>query len=557
MQPIKFNRPVSPRLSNHCFLHAMIRAGNIGRAARLAERMMARGTPLRTATLHRIMAALCNSPQANIKATARNFILTTIRRLESSDVLNIRFGDLADPCTRAAFRILKHAHTFGHRRSENMYNSLIQACLRQGEIIVASLLLVLLLKDLQRARAQEAMLAAKTDADTSPSAQSPMLTRHGWKPGEMLRPILRSIEETMAENPIDDAGEVELRMALQALANLTMLLTEGPAVRTSQLPQLIRTLYSVPRTNIKVWVWEDGEPRQVEAYTWFHHILWRMVQSLRPDCDAKLHFLPPSGRACNTLLHYSLRHRLSPDMASIVLTHMVERPRSRLKPDVVTYNILIRSATILRQNQTADILLEYLLKAQQITTSGEGTVPEKDDCPKALQPLEAGQIMPALKALKKERLLIEPLITRTDPDLNPDDYTLTSYIAHLTATGRPALVADVVFQLLPELKYGYDSTQDKESQKRSRQECLQKAIGFGPVVLTAILNALVKAEEIRLAERVWMLALQAQMVSWVPELRPGDAEPWCLPVLAYTVMMQAYAKKSRRHIALASRAQRE
>ena len=55
---IAYSRAVSPRLSNHAFLHAMIRSGHAARAARLAELMMARGTRMQPRTLEALIGAL-------------------------------------------------------------------------------------------------------------------------------------------------------------------------------------------------------------------------------------------------------------------------------------------------------------------------------------------------------------------------------------------------------------------------------------------------------------------------------------------------------------------
>ena len=139
--------------------------------------------------------------------------------------------------------------------------------------------------------------------------------------------------------------------------------------------------------------------------------------------------------------------------------------------------------------------------------------------------------------------------------LQADLYTLSSYITHLVSIGLPDLVADMIFELLPELHIvdhpaGAPAPRwtDKEKQER-RNHCIARAIEYGPFVFSALLNALRKAGKTGLAERVWLLAQEAERASWIPRTLPGSAPPWCLPIHAYTSMMQCYANESKKGLA--------
>ncbi|KAG9317083.1 hypothetical protein JVU11DRAFT_1270 [Chiua virens] len=82
---------------------------------------------------------------------------------------------------------------------------------------------------------------------------------------------------------------------------------------------------------------------------------------------------------------------------------------------------------------------------------------------------------------------------------------------------------------------------------RARQEKLSRAVSLGPHFFTSVLNALCKAGKTGLAERVWLLAKQAERISWLKAGSDGFevGEGWCLPVHAYTIMMQLVCGRKR------------
>ena len=75
----------------------------------------------------------------------------------------------------------------------------------------------------------------------------------------------------------------------------------------------------------------------------------------------------------------------------------------------------------------------------------------------------------------------------------------------------------------------------------SRQQALKRAAKHGPHVYAALLNAMSKAGEVGLAERIFILAQQAERASQIPGF-VEDVPPWRLTVHAYTALMQCYAR---------------
>jgi hypothetical protein len=68
---------------------------------------------------------------------------------------------------------------------------------------------------------------------------------------------------------------------------------------------------------------------------------------------------------------------------------------------------------------------------------------------------------------------------------------------------------------------------------------------FGPVVFTCLLNALQKAGRTGLAEKVWRWARMVERMSWTVKVK-WQLRPWCLPVLAYTIMIKLYAEEAKK-----------
>ncbi|TCD60346.1 hypothetical protein EIP91_010330 [Steccherinum ochraceum] len=427
-----------------------------------------------------------------------------------------------------------------------MYDLLIRACLLQGEIIVASLLFVLLIKEF----AAKTPLVDSYVPDSSVSC-APMRSPKG-QPGfnpRILKSIVRDAEATIRLDPEDVTGEHRLFCSLQALANIAMLLERGQ-LRSGNISFMIRAMYSCPKTDMVVWIVRGDQHVQVKAFPYFQRVLMRLIARLRSPAAASSSFPALDLASYNALLFYALRHRLSPGMATSILEHMANIRQPSLHPNISTYNILLRSATLLRQQHVAVDLLSRLhistLKQTQPDTEEPYNLP-----PQAMKASPSVSDSACLSGsggassrVCRTQMVIPPAILDAFSSLKPDIATITTYVSYLASTGNPHAVKELLSHLLPELLIPHHFG-GASSKAELRRMCIKRVVIYGPYFVAAVLNALVKAGMTGLAERVWILALQAQQASQDGTLIPG-AKPWRLSIHAYTTMMQCYAAEAKK-----------
>jgi hypothetical protein len=572
VEPIDFGQFVSPRLAAHSFLHLLIRQGLPDKASKYAELMMQQGIRIHKGTTEAIVRSLCNSgPLAKLKNT-----LPFTSRIAEIPAHTGHSGILA------AENILSCARRFGQERTERMYRNLIDACIMQGEIIIASLLFVLLVKDWQVYKArQEAkgqnqltMEAANSDqslgdVEAYSSGQTPqvysrsdvsstirntnrlgshLLNKPPYPEQNLLTMITNDIHTAFARDLDDPGGDERLKVSLQALANIVSFIDSGQ-IHSSHISSLITLMYKCPRTDYTVQIKRGGREFSVKAYSYFHDFLRRLAASLVPSrVQAPL----LDTRSCNSLLHYALRHRMSPQMATKVLDHMC----TRSLPNTTTVNILLRSGTLLRRMDISQAALAILqqssdmggLLLDQLAT--DKTVTSKTSVTRVVG--KNRNFERALKQLQRQKLQT-PAITSSRSSILPADvYTLVAYISYLTSIGRPDTITEMVFKILPELGRVEPSiwaelspVQRDIRREELQQACIRKAVQLGPHFFATLLNALVKAGKTGLAERMWDLAQQAERASWTSEYA-SIAKPWLLSIHAYTSMIQCYAAEARR-----------
>ena len=541
--PIAFDQPISPRLSAHVLLHHMIRHESPLRAYETAQCLINKGIPLRQATLVRVTQSLLHAPPT---------VFTVLKEKGATmfhspaDSLFINPDAVEDDGLRFALALLLKARENRRQCSDRAFETLVSFCLLQGEIIMGSLLFVLLVKDYETKVQKTQEIKAKIVEQERQGAASPQLIDR-WK--ELIRTrippkrLLKAITQQCEEELSDDTGDRE--EALQALANLATLI-HGRSLPFSDISNLLRALYSCPKLPDTVVVVQGHTERAVNAHQYFHRVVLGLLKNLptRKGKDPPDKVMPPLSRETyNTLVHYALRHRLSVSLACNVLHHMEHVRQPTLKPDVATYNIIVRSGTLLRQNNIVSFAVEELRKLKE--NSDHGIIVSTST------PHHPGRDSgPSFSGLLK----VSPA-----SNIPADMYTLTSYITHLTSTGNPHVVASILFHVLPELTivdhpaWGDNppSTHDRAAMARqARQERLSRAVCLGPHFFTAVLNALCKAGKTGLAERVWLLAKQAERASWLRagEHGPEVTEGWCLPVHAYTIMLQLYAAEARQSL---------
>ncbi|KAI9063484.1 hypothetical protein FKP32DRAFT_721552 [Trametes sanguinea] len=568
LEPIQFGQPVSPRLSAHAFLHGLIRGGYQKKASTYAALMIRAGIPIRTKTMESIISTTFSNmlqfgPFAKVTHPQS--------RYDSPSVLHLRSSTVSNECTRAALDLVREARTFGQQRTERMYRSLIDTLLLQGEILVASLLFVLLVKDFEVRTARRAA-QAQSDATenhithetlrVSPPSRAALRRRLPLPDPSLMTPILDAIDSS-AKGSIPPGPEMA-----QSLALFAMLLDTGQ-IGHGRVAGLISSLYEFPRIDTCVWIVRNGKPFRVVAYRYFHEVLKRLIDSLSKDNPSPLAGQPLSQRSYNSLLAYALRHRLSPEMASVVLHHMCEVRKPPCEPNVVTFNILLRSGTLLRRVDISDAALAAFRAASKDrktqvlfdqldrirTESAVVATPSTcEQTPSSRVPAAPTSNAPGfagtLHQLYDASFVVPDKVTKPDLGLTSDRYTFTSLVMHLTSTGHPDAVADALFQIMPELTLvdhpacGTASLAAVPPMNPSR--AMKRAIKYGPHFYSCLINALTKAGEVGLAERVFILGQKAERAS--RQRRFSPRRPWRLTKHSYTALMQAYANVVRGRI---------
>ncbi|KAF8898149.1 hypothetical protein CPB84DRAFT_1731199 [Gymnopilus junonius] len=527
-----FPSDVSPRLPSHSLLHGLIRSGMPHKASKLAEQMMATGISVRGKTLEALYSRLAQNSitTQNLTATRKvkqveQSLSPTALMLETSDILLLRPFMVNNIDTRFAIRLLNMARQSRQRRTHTMFKTLMALCILNGEIIVGSLLFGILLRDWQ---ARE--LARVVENSTTPSTYETPLPV--WN---RMKEICNSVDKALAVDRKDDRSQLEFKSSLQALANLAHCLDKR-LIPFNNITPLLCSMYNCPRTQDKVWVpGNDGTPRQVEAYVYFHSVIHRLIRSLplrqptwRPTEGDMMPTLDPAS--CSTLVHYSLRHRRSVPLAEKVLYHMRKLRDPPIEPNQTLMNIIERSGKLLSKSEIAK---EVVTRFKQSSSS------VKDQSTKS-------RSLKYMALSMASRNLVD--IAKTG-----DNYALSTRMTTLTSSGKPQAVVDAIPFLLPGLlTTSYPQERDGVSHNeltrlrtKIRQEGLRHAVSLGPVILTSILNALQKRGRTGIAEKVWLWAKDAEALSWVAT-GEGQVKPWCLPVLAYTIMIKVYASEARK-----------
>ena len=512
-----FNMDVAPRLPSHVLMHCLVRLNLPDQASTLARQMMLAGVPVRCKTLEAIFRCIKENPNRDVN-DRRPFMPTEL--LESNNILTLKPSMLSDRGTEFAIDLLMVARQSRQRRSQNMFRILMALCIVNGEIIVASLLFGILMRDWQaREFTGDLVPENGTRPKAHPKTPFPIYT--------YLERICNSVTRTLASDKSDVDSQFAFKSSLQALANLTTLLNRQN-IAYHNLNPLITTLYNCPRVPDMVWIYDHSDnPKQVVAYRYFHKVLHRFILSLPthpPAQDEREKILPPLDiYSYNCLLHYALRHRNSTALAETILHHMIHERYQPLEPDTTTLNIIARSGTLLRDSEIANLALSKL----------KGKWSSLMAAPSASESSPTHSPLPSLLNI---------------PEQEDDKYTLTARIAHLTATGQPHRVADLLSILFPTLNLAGDQHYSKDELDEldgRRKQDLRRSMLLGPVVFTSLLNALQKSGRTGLAERVWERAKMAERMSWTVKVS-GQLQPWCLPVLAYTIMIKLYAEEAKK-----------
>ncbi len=546
--PIDFSRQVPTRLVAHCLLHSLLRAGETKTAAKLTEQMMADGDELHPSSFNTLLRQLHSTSSEKPQTvydhlrgpTSPHKVHLGPRILELQNVMP------TDPPTRIAVHLLNRAREHRWQRTTSMYEGVFRACLIQGEIIVASLLLALLLKDYQLRHAcsrvaTEAERVGAHDTMTYVHSKIPEAPSRGFKllPHHDSHFLYQRVTKYLDKHCL----HVEDPLFSEASQALAILASELDARRIPyvNLATLIKVMYSYPQCQHTVWVTLPSGKRQLRgAYRYFHEVLFNLLRSfpeqglLDPNTSRLLSL---NVESYNALLHYALRYRHSLTLANRVLHHMTELRKPPLAPSTSTYNILLRSSTLMRRNDIAESVMRIM--PWQMPDSPrplQGRNSRIESCPTDSQ--SGGRYR--FRELLEDTGKYELNIPKPKEFLEPDKILLTSYMAHLVAIGRPDMVAILITRVIAEFELPKERVPPEELLARW-QTCVVRGVTLGPHFFAVALNALRKAGLRRLAERVWALARAAEAKS----LESDVMAPWCLSVHAYTAMLQLYADEAK------------
>jgi hypothetical protein len=552
--PIDFARPVSTRLAAHCLLHSLLRAGETKTAAKLTELMMADGEELHLLSFKTLLRQLRSASSQTVYDRLGRF--TSRRKHLGPRILELQNVMPMDPFTRAAVRLLNRAREHRWQRTTSMYGSVLRACLMQGEILVASLLLALLLKDYQLHHAcirvaKEAKRMGAQDTTTYVHSKIPEVPSRGFKllPSSNSHFLYQSVNEFLDKHSthVDDPLFSEASQALAILASAL----DARMIPYANLATLIKVMYSYPQCQHTVWITlPSGERRSRNAYRYFHEVLLNILCSLP---DQKL-LVPNTNQlptlnveSYNALLHYALRHRHSLTLANRVLHHMTELRYPPLSPSTATYNILLRGSTLMRRNDIAESILRITPRQIPVNKPDaihhfpartlQGPNSQIESCPTDSQ---LGSRRHGILGLLEDTREFDLNIPKPKGHVEPDKTLLTSYMSHLVATGRPDAVAILITRVIPEFEPPQKRLAAEELSTRWKTS-VDRGVTLGPHFFAVALNALRKAGCRRLAERVWALACAAETMS----LQSSVTVPWCLSVHSYTAMLQLYADETK------------
>ena len=571
---------VSSRLPSHKHLHELIRQRLAYQASQLAEQMMSSGMKVRTRSLEVLFAALAQTTSPSVQEPSSEAFSSVLPKGSVSRSLDIHPGLISDTSTRFAVRLLLLARQSRQRRTHRMFKTLMALCLINGEIIIASLLFGVLVRDWQKRvqlgqqKEDEEDIDGQFDSPKKVARKSTAIYNTPFPAWSHLNYMCEYIDESISACPpasspdTDPEGLVRYTASLQALANLAQLL-DHRILPIGGLAGLLQTMYKCPSGDVKVWVWEKKKKKgegteddeELEAHAYFKNVLRRLAErlpritpssnsasSLRESAPA-----PLTLQTYNTLLHYSLVHARARWMADKILHHMLYVHKG-IEPSVVTMNILENAAMRSRDKGINKQWVEGWKK--RVNECSRSQVVSSDDRKRGTN---------EISSLTLELLDIAARYAQNPAELvkvNNDNYTLSTRITYLIAHGRPDVVVDALPALLPgisPLRISFhnrtlNSTRTPTTEEESAAQydlAIHRAVAYGPVLLTSLLTALMKTGRTGLAEKVWKVMKKAEHLSWelysqLPGKEAKILSPWCLGVEAYTVMIKVYGKEARK-----------
>ncbi|KAG6889021.1 hypothetical protein C0992_006717 [Termitomyces sp. T32_za158] len=538
---ITFDQPISPRLPSHALVHGLIRQRRLKRAVTLTLAMMHSGMHVRARTLNAVMQSL--KPPHDPKPNVFKAKMPPHFRADPQSLSDLA-GMAGSASTRLALEIFAVARKTGQGNMQGLLSTLIAICLINTEIILASFVFAMLVKEFYHPPpSREGDTTANTWNAEKYGPRSLVFLPQLYHFNDLIAPMKSYFRHVVtlhtASNEFDQETFEANLQALTILANLLDL-------RQLHLPlmsPLLTLMYKTPRTSSEVWVQnEAGNVQRVIAFQYFHDVLLRLIEFppaprlLEKKKQSRRAFTPPLVlESCNTLLHYALRHCHSPTLGNKVLVHLTKD--RKLTPDKTTHNILLRSGTLLRDNDLASLALKAVVNSK---------APKEKSGSQSKHNLE---VVPSLRAMSQSKsevgrhiasvvktihtINLGPATPSRQKKLNHAIYTLTTLIMHFCSTGHPHLVKPIIFALFPALDRDPSTPLSTHMIKRRRD--IRHAARLGALPFAVLLNSLVKARAFSEARLLYNFAVAAERRSWF------TSAPWTLSIEVYTIMLELCA----------------
>ena len=537
---------IRARLAAHILTHALIRRGRAIEASRFVELCMERNIRVHYRTFQATFNLLCPRVDHLVDTIGPPSHVTALSPSEvgPTSIPTSQCQHTSRAYTTAALSLLRSARQGRHGRASWMYDRIIDACLLQGEVLTAALLFVALVRDWMLRKAIKESLQNPPSHPSAPE-QRPDLDwqearRLGmdWYP-ELTFPQARAgmLHRIISAMGLDESPNVVKRYkwpvrppdaeALSALYALIELLQSGKLQQTSveALWPLLRTMAFLPRE----------KHRSAEDYERCHSTLLSLCAESSENTRKERLDL----QSYNVLLRYALRHRRSPELASSVLRRLCKYHA----PNAMTWNILLREATLMQANVVVRALIAHLAARHPGTVNifvESSTLPDAE-VPPAMSPWST---------------ILSLVLSRPPP--YPDEATYLALMSFAIATTRPHLACSYILFQFPDLA---KSTWDPRLHKQST---LKRARHYSPHFWSVGLNAAYKAGKWELAKGIWRLVVRVDTWKQRPEVangvetQDGDGlrKVWgddvkgvkarhrpVLTVEAYTAMLQLYARR--------------
>ena len=535
---------IQTKLAAHIFAHALLRRGRAMEASRFVELCMERNIRIRYRTFQTTFNLLCPRVDHLVdtigppsRATVPPSVGPTSRPTSQCQAASKMY-------TTAALSLLRSARQGRHGRASWMYDRIIDACLRQGEVLTAALLFVALVRDWMLRKAIKESLHNPLSHPSTAEQCHDLDWQEAHRLGMDLFPELTfpqpragMLHRIISATGLDESPNVVKRYiwpvrppdseALSALYVLIGLLKSGELQRTSveALWPLLRPMASLPRE----------KHRSTEDYERCHHTLLSLCEESPEKARKEMLDL----QSYNVLLRYALRHRRSPELALAVLRRLCEHH----DPNAMTWNILLREATLMQANIVVRALISHLAARYPGTVDlfvNSSTSPNVE-VPPAMSPWSN---------------ILSLLLSRPPP--YPDEATCLALMSFAIATNRPHVVCSYVLFQLPDLaKSAWDPRLHKQS-------TLKRARHYSSYFWSVALNAACKAGKWELAKGIWRLAVRVDTWRQRPEVingvetqdKDGLRMVWgndrkgikarhrpVLTVEAYTAMLQLYSRR--------------